>query len=582
MNSGTRFSSSVSNNSWILIAIGLALSAVFGYLAFLSGKFALELPVAERPILLTISAFGVAFFLYLVSLTYFKRAKDNLQALSIVLTFGVLFRAIMFFSTPIQEVDIYRYVWDGVVVEQGISPFRYAPELIRTTSFDSTDSAELQKLIRIYRQGRGAADALDRVHFGQIPTVYPPVSQAIFGMTSWLCPDNSSLLTRLRVMKLTLVLFDIGTILFVIRILAFLNLPTALSGSYAWCPLVIKEIANSGHLDSIAIFLTTAAVFYLLKLCWSSSTPNKPDVRNSARSGSLTTHITPVLFLALAIGAKLYAIVLAPLFCLIAIKRVGWKTTILTGLVFIIITFICLYPMLPTQLTTHIGRGSEDVVATDPSQGVSVFLKYWEMNDLLFMIVVENLKPTDQAANPKVWFSILPNEYRAWALSTIQTQFETDESITPFLTARAITTTLFVFIAIGLAFWAAARSQPTAIVRAAFLTLAWFWILSPTQNPWYWLWALPFIATTKNKAWHWMSGLLFIYYLRFWLEYHFTGVSVLQSFGLGNDHWLGPIADYQGVHFFDFFVTWLEHGPWLVLLLFGTLKRKSQSRESES
>ena len=30
---------------------------------------------------------------------------------------------------------------------------------------------------------------------------------------------------------------------------------------YAWCPLVIKEIANSGHLDALAYFLATLAIY---------------------------------------------------------------------------------------------------------------------------------------------------------------------------------------------------------------------------------------------------------------------------------------------------------------------------------
>ena len=89
--------------------------------------------------------------------------------------------------------------------------------------------------------------------------------------------------------------------------------------------------------------------------------------------------------------------------------------------------------------------------------------------------------------------------------------------------------------------------------EAAFLTLAWFWLLLPTQNPWYWMWALPFVPFVRNRAWFALSGIVLVYYFRFWMEYHYTGVAVLGT-------------PYQGVAFYDFVLTWVEFGPWFIWL----------------
>jgi len=156
------------------------------------------------------------------------------------------------------------------------------------------------------------------------------------------------------------------------------------------------------------------------------------------------------------------------------------------------------------------------------------------------------------------------------------------------MTARFLLTLVFIIVALGIAFWASKQNQPVAFCRAAFLTLAWFWLLAPTQNPWYWLWALPLIPFARNRTWYLMSGVLFLYYIRFWFEYHFTGIPVAGelahrwSFELPT--WASNISHYQGVDFFDFVVTWVEYLPWFILLsietVWGLATRSSSDQRS--
>ena len=52
----------------------------------------------------------------------------------------------------------------------------------------------------------------------------------------------------------------------------------------------------------------------------------------------------------------------------------------------------------------------------------------------------------------------------------------------------------------------------------------------------------------RSRAWLLLSGLAFVYYVRFWLTAQFPSPLLGTS--------------YPGAQFFDFVVTWLEYAPW--------------------
>lgn len=130
-----------------------------------------------------------------------------------------------------------------------------------------------------------------------------------------------------------------------------------------------------------------------------------------------------------------------------------------------------------------------------------------------------------------------------------------------FLLARTIAGLIFL----ALLGWFAGRSsraeEASVWLRYVFLTVAWFWLLSPAQNPWYWLWALPFIPYARCWTWLSVSGLALIYYLRFWLMYHWPNAQVM--------------FDMNGTTFFDHAIVWLEFGPWFVCLFAEWLLRQT-------
>ena len=99
-------------------------------------------PKTSRPLLTVISLFTIAGLGYLLVCWQFvwkRRANSSNEIrsnedavdgspiswrreLMVIFGFGIAFRLILLFSVPIQEVDLFRYIWDGTVISQGLTP----------------------------------------------------------------------------------------------------------------------------------------------------------------------------------------------------------------------------------------------------------------------------------------------------------------------------------------------------------------------------------------------------------------------------------------------------------------------------
>ncbi len=533
-----------------LVLLAVCSAAIYLVVATLAPRFAYipagkEHLYQQRPVLPVLGLFAGAFLLYFAGIAVVKRAGQSSAMLVTVLLAAVLFRVILVPSTPILEIDIYRYIWDGAVAARGISPFKYSPQQVLTADRSDELPADLRRLAELRDDPRriGLRTALSRIHFGHVPTVYPLVSQVVFAAADFISPPDASLATRLTILKAMFVGFELGTIACVVLMLRHLRLPMQWVLVYAWCPLLIKETANGGHLDTIAVCLTALAALLLLYACF----PREGKPAGKWRNVLLASLSAAVL--SLAIGAKIYPLILAPIFIAACIRTLRIRTVIpaITG---VVISIAVLLPMAPRQLAGDTTGGG-----TDPSQGLRAFIGSWEMNDFLFLLVHENLR-ADEHTPPgqKAWFNVTPAGFRSGLAQRWQDVTGTRPKNPAFQMARVITCAFFLALASGFAWRGAAETSAAGWLKWVFLTVAWFWLLSPTQNPWYWTWALPFLLFARSRMWLLLAGLSMVYYLRFWLEYHFWDQEV---WGTG----------YTGAPFFDLVVTWLEYAPWLLLLI---------------
>lgn len=175
----------------------------------------------------TVALWGAAFGLYVWSVLAVQRraASDGAgRALTgWVLLFALLFRVPLWWSEPVLETDFHRYLWDGRVLLAGINPCRYSPAEVELANaeLDADGRGRLARLLRCEPEVR---KIFDQIEHRTVPSLYPPLSQAVFGAAAWLTPEHWPVLAQIRVLKGGLLLFDLATVLLVMGLLRELGL----------------------------------------------------------------------------------------------------------------------------------------------------------------------------------------------------------------------------------------------------------------------------------------------------------------------------------------------------------------------
>jgi len=163
------------------------------------------------------------------------------------------------------ESDMVRYLWDGRVQTLGYSPYQVVPD---DPAMAATHTDETRAMPS--RHARSP---------------YPPAAQLFFRLVVTIHDST-------RTMKIALALCDVLTIVVSWRWLVVTGRSEWLALAYAWNPLVILEIAHSGHIDALGALWIVASAYWLARR---------------------RTALASIAF-ALAVASKLLPIVLAPLY----------------------------------------------------------------------------------------------------------------------------------------------------------------------------------------------------------------------------------------------------------------------------
>ena len=177
--------------------------------------------------------FAAAFVLYLMTLWYVRRMEQVAQSppssftgILLTLLIAALARLVLLDTPPTLSDDIYRYRWDGRVQQAGIDPYAYAP-----------NDAALAFL---------HDEQFSHINFPHLRTVYPPLTEAAFRLGVRL----GDTLTAQKAVFVLAELVTVGSLLFILwrrgRSLLWV-------AAYTWHPLVILEVAGSGHNDSLGV-----------------------------------------------------------------------------------------------------------------------------------------------------------------------------------------------------------------------------------------------------------------------------------------------------------------------------------------
>ncbi len=190
----------------------------------------------NRAIPLFLLLYSVIFAAYLWSARAVLAAGKPPSAAWIV-GFALLFRATLFFSAPSLSDDVYRYVWDGALVNHGVNPYQYAPGAPELSAYRDA----------IY----------ERVNHKDIGTPYGPIMMLASAAAEQFAHS-------IHAMKILFLVFDGLVILLLLRLLDMACKPRSHVLLYAWNPLAVVEIAGSGHNDILAVFLMLASLYLLL------------------------------------------------------------------------------------------------------------------------------------------------------------------------------------------------------------------------------------------------------------------------------------------------------------------------------
>ena len=204
---------------------------------------------------------------YLGALLIVRTQPVNRATLWIVVWVAVAAHLMTYFVDPFLSSDIYRYVWDGMVQHHGTSPYRYVPG----------DPA----LRALRAPNQEIFDNINRRDYAR--TIYPPVAQMVYWFAAFFSPT-------VEAMKLLMLGFEALGAWVLTKLLRAWGRPAAEVLLLAWCPLLVWEIGNAGHVDAVVVGFVSLALWFR----W---------VRRPWLCG---------LFLGCAVMTKFYPIVLLP------------------------------------------------------------------------------------------------------------------------------------------------------------------------------------------------------------------------------------------------------------------------------
>jgi len=217
-----------------------------------------------------------ASYYYLVS-----RYKEEFAFLAIL---SILFRLVFLVAIPNLSQDFYRFIWDGRMIIEGFNPYLFTPDSLLESG--QVPIAQAQEL----HAGMGSLSA------GNF-TNYPPVNQLCFVLANLL--STHSILGSAIVMRMLILLADVGTLFVGKKLLEKLNLPVHHIFWYILSPFVIIELTGNLHFEGVMVFFLLLSIYLLHTNRWKMA----------------------AVFFALSVSVKLIPLIFIPLL----IQKLAWK-----------------------------------------------------------------------------------------------------------------------------------------------------------------------------------------------------------------------------------------------------------------
>lgn len=248
------------------------------------------------------SDFGTILIFYSTAfISYFLILKSNWD-LQRILILAVVIRLLLVPAFPNLSDDIYRFIWDGHLLSNGMNPYLYLPSQLVTENAEWLTQSEL---------------LFTNLNSPEYYTIYPPISQLIFALSTVL--SGGELIPSTIIMKLILLLGEVGVLFLIIPLLRHYRIEENKLVLYACNPLVIVEIMGNMHFEGLMLtFLCLGWLCLINKRLWIAG-----------------------LAFATSIGVKLLPLMLMPFL----IVYLGWKRAVTLFTIMGISLFIIFIPV---------------------------------------------------------------------------------------------------------------------------------------------------------------------------------------------------------------------------------------------
>ncbi|TMM32245.1 mannosyltransferase [Polaribacter aestuariivivens] len=223
------------NKAIFLISFSIIFYFIFAYFLERTSFFSL--------ITLWFSLFACFYFLL----------KNNNISFTTYAGIAILFRLIFLFAIPNLSQDFYRFIWDGRMILNGFNPYLSLPE-----TFIHQNLAPVSDSNTLYT-GMGT---LNGSHY----TNYPPVNQLCFLIAAIF--SSKSIFGAVIVLKLIIILADIGILYFGKKLLERLKLPVKNIFWYILNPFIIIEMTGNLHFESVMLFFLVWGFYKLHQQKW--------------------------------------------------------------------------------------------------------------------------------------------------------------------------------------------------------------------------------------------------------------------------------------------------------------------------
>ncbi len=202
--------------------------------------------------------------------------------------FGLLFRLVFITAIPNLSQDFYRFLWDGRLLLEGLNPYLSTPANLSTTQ----GAIIPQSQILINGMGN-----LNAGHYSN----YPPINQLCFSIAALFA--GKSILGSVIVLRLIIILADIGILYCGKKILEHLKLPVHNIFWFFLNPFIIIELTGNLHFEGVMLFFLIAGMYFLLRGKW----------------------MWAALLIGISISVKLLPLLFLPLFFLWFAKNENFK-----------------------------------------------------------------------------------------------------------------------------------------------------------------------------------------------------------------------------------------------------------------